>query len=1046
MASFLRARQAGVQNDLSSAITPGMFAAEVLARYGINSQISSLAYDPVQSLLAVGTAASQYGPPKIYVFGAQRVVRTFTPQSSTSSSAAAAAATTSLLASTQPPPAIRHLAFVANRLISVDSRNQLAVWDLQSQVADDTKPAARTTYGRVACVTTDPGLDWVFVGLQQSGGEVFAYDLDRERPAAGFRLPCFWSARPGPGGARPAGLGLGPSLVALKLHPRDIGKMLIAYDKGAVIYSFKQNTVERWFEYVLPAGAPGGDGLSVDKERRPKLVQATWHPTGTFVLTAHEDGSLVFWDPKDGRVVAARTLYRTRVNEAAKPGAAATHAPHAPLAPLGPIKWCCKASNPDDTALLIAGGQAADDPDQGLTFLDLGPTPIYATSSWEILTNHFEAKQRLTLPLPPGAQAADYCLVPRSSPFYDGAQDPIAVLVLLTSGELLTLSFPSGYPITPTNMLHPSLSFVHPFVHKVNVCAMSRERWLSFVETRNKGDPILQGGGPAPRRRAAPGRREQRNIVQVAHADGTVRVWDLGFDDDIENPHQLQVDVARALGRFEDVSVTSLAMAPATGEMAAGTAKGELVVWRWGPNRLYGQAGDEPPPAAEEKKPGGLTGIADRAEPSLKDGLQPLVLYEAPAPGGAAASVVAVSDVGFVAVGFESGALAILDLRGPSVMFQAATAAEFAGKSKEEKRSSFLRGGSSKGPAAKEFPTAIEFGVLTLDGDGYSSIACFVGTNLGHVATLKILPSGAGGYTAQPAGVAKCGGDKVVAICPVNADTGKPALATGLAVAGLREGRQVHGVLVVATQTEARIFKPATAKGASRSFDDQLCDTARVVEVPGSASGATALVAVFGDRTARAYALPSLKELGRVSLPILDAARTTAAVLSPAGDLLAWTGPSELAVLPLWSGANGGRPPASGGLADELINPELTLPPRPTISNLQWMTGTQYISPTDLDLLIGGEDRPPSKRMLAAAAAERRGVQQGQGPGPAGQQEGWGSYLGRQIQERAERLTMVDDAMSKLQETSQGWADEVNKFVKKQKRDAVLGSVKKGLF
>ncbi|KAL2117470.1 hypothetical protein VTJ04DRAFT_7130 [Mycothermus thermophilus] len=1035
MAGFLRSRQAGVQNDLSAGISPGMFTPEKGVRYGINSQISALAYDPVQSLLAIGTAQSQYGPPKIYVFGAQRVVRTFTPQYPSSTSSAITT-----------PLAIRHLSFVANRLVSVDSRNQLAVWDLQSQLSDEFKPAAKTTYGRIACVMTDPGLDWVFVGLQQSGGEVFAYDLDRERPSP-FRLPCFWRDK--------KTWGLGPNLVCLKLHPRDIGRMLIAYDKGAVIYSFKQNKVEREFEYVLPIGAPGGDGIGMDKERRPKLVQATWHPTGTFVLTAHEDGSLVFWDPKDGRVVAARSIYRTRVNQPSSKPIDPT-----PLVPFGQIKWCCKASNPDDTALLIAGGRSLSDPDKtALTFLDLGPTPIYSTSSWEVLSAHFDGKSVSLLPLPPAAEVADYVLIPRASPFYDGAQDPVAVLVLLTSGELLTLTFPSGFPVTPTNVLHPSLSFVHPFVVKVAVCSVPRERWLAMMETRNKGEPILQGGGAGPKRRAPRGAGAQRNVVLVAHADGVVRVWDAGFgvgNEEIENPWQVQVDVARAVGRGEDVRVVALGMSGATGEVAVGTSRGEVVVYRWGGNRLYGKEGEDEEVKAE---PGRLMDVSSRAERGLREGLLPLVLYTPPSSPAAAAageatavSCLSVSDVGFVAVGFESGAFALIDLRGPAVMLQVASLAELGvGGGKSEKRSSFiLKGGSSSSSSSKkEFPTAAEFGVLTLEGDGYSSIACFVGTNLGHVATLKILPAG-GAYKAQPVGVVKAGGDRVVAVCPVNSETGEPARATGEAVAGLREGRKVSGVVVVATQTEARIFKPPTAKGASRTLDDtRLCDAARVVQVPGILSNnRTALVTLFDDRTARAYALPSLKELGRVSLEsVLDPARTTSAVLSPAGDLLAWTGPSELAVIPLWStsSSSGGAGAASAGLPDELINPSLTLPPRPTISNFQWMTGTQYVSPTDLDLLIGGEDRPPSKRMLAAAAAEQRAQQQGpQGGGQV--DEGWGSYLSRQLQERTERLNIVDDAMSKLQETSQGWADEVSRFVRKQKKEAALGAVKKSLF
>jgi hypothetical protein len=36
---------------------------------------------------------------------------------------------------------------------------------------------------------------------------------------------------------------------------------------------------------------------------------------------------------------------------------------------------------------------------------------------------------------------------------------------------------------------------------------------------------------------------------------------------------------------------------------------------------------------------------------------------------------------------------------------------------------------------------------------------------------------------------------------------------------------------------------------------------------------------------------------------------------------------------------------------DILLNPELLIPPRPTISNIQWISGTQYVTPADMDLL-----------------------------------------------------------------------------------------------
>jgi syntaxin-binding protein 5 len=240
------------------------------------------------------------------------------------------------------------------------------------------------------------------------------------------------------------------------------------------------------------------------------------------------------------------------------------------------------------------------------------------------------------------------------------------------------------------------------------------------------------------------------------------------------------------------------------------------------------------------------------------------------------------------------------------------------------------------------------------------------------------------------------------------------------------------------TQTEIRIFKPANGKGASKSFDDVLCDAATVSEYE---LHGFAVLCVFGDRTVRAYSIPGLKEIGKAPLPLLDSSRSTASVVTETGDVFCWTGPSELAVVHAWGTGKTLQPSQ-----DILVNPELTVPPRPTISNLQWIVGTQYVSPTDLDLLVGGPDRPPSKRMIAAAAAEQRAARSASSassnPRAGTSQEGWGEYLTRQLNERTEKLNIMGDSMEGLQEQSQGWADDVGKFINKQKRNLIFGAVK----
>ena len=243
------------------------------------------------------------------------------------------------------------------------------------------------------------------------------------------------------------------------------------------------------------------------------------------------------------------------------------------------------------------------------------------------------------------------------------------------------------------------------------------------------------------------------------------------------------------------------------------------------------------------------------------------------------------------------------------------------------------------------------------------------------------------------------------------------------------------------TQSEIRIFRPANSKGASKDFDDVLCDAAAVAELE---LQGWAIIALLGDRTARAYSIPGLREIGKATLPMVDLTRSTAAVVTQTGDIFAWTGPSELAVIHAW-----GTGKTLQQSPDTLINPKLECPPRPTISNMQWISGTQYVSPLDLDLLVGGPGRPPSKRMMEAAAAEQRAARSGAGPvgaAVAGGQETWGAYLTRQLNERTEKLNIMGDGMDNLQQQSQGWADDVNKYVNKQKRNLVMGTLKSKFF
>lgn len=72
----------------------------------------------------------------------------------------------------------------------------------------------------------------------------------------------------------------------------------------------------------------------------------------------------------------------------------------------------------------------------------------------------------------------------------------------------------------------------------------------------------------------------------------------------------------------------------------------------------------------------------------------------------------------------------------------------------------------------------------------------------------------------------------------------------------------------------------------------------------------------------------------------------------------------------------------------------------------------------------------------------RNALREGRAPPPetSGSQEGYWSYMSRQVQERTERLGIAGDSMDRLEENSSNFANDVGKYVQSQKKKAVLGS------
>jgi hypothetical protein len=138
----------------------------------------------------------------------------------------------------------------------------------------------------------------------------------------------------------------------------------------------------------------------------------------------------------------------------------------------------------------------------------------------------------------------------------------------------------------------------------------------------------------------------------------------------------------------------------------------------------------------------------------------------------------------------------------------------------------------------------------------------------------------------------------VVSLTPLNSDSGKRAYATQQAMANLRDSIKVPGVLLAVTKSEARIFRPPSAKGAHRTWEEYICLTAAVTELE---THGVCLSCVMSTGVVKNYSIPGLKEIVEVSLgDRFDKSRLADTIVTESGYIFGWTSQAECLLLHLW--------------------------------------------------------------------------------------------------------------------------------------------------
>lgn len=724
-----------------------------------------MAFDPVQSLLAVATSSG-----KVHMLGQKNVQVTFSL--------------------TENVP-ITHIRIVKSiYLVAINRDNYVVVISLDSQ---DTLYEYHCP-GTITAVESDPSLDWLFLGL--SNGQVAVYDVDRGCQAP-FRI----------GNLQKSVLSkLRMSHVtSIALHPRDAATVLVCYTDCAVVFSIASSEIVHSLRYEVAANAPGGetDPSITNTFRNPRFLSAVWHPNGHHILTTHEDGSLVFWEATEGNLLQARTLIDTDVNIPRR-------AKQNPGNEVGFVRdrikkvvWNCTL-NPEETSLLVAGGDIFQGAVRGLTMLDFGLTPNVAITSYQAMGQHYANPRRHKIfPIPENVDVVDVIMLPSSNPYYAGNHNPNFLLALLSSGELLVTSYPDGFTVADPKFLPPLLSWINPFITTLSASCVPRTEWTRMMSSIKAKDGMFRGGAPARRHLRS---FQERTALCSGHKDGSVRIWDASHGE-IEDSNVLEASMSNALNRHIDVDVSHISLAGSVVELAVSVETGEVVLFNFDVNRANNVHSSMSRLSLDHESQT-LKDIKDSAPSSIVEGFLPQSLITA---GCGPTSALVNSNIGFVAIGYANGELIVVDKRGPAVILRASLQSIYTNLVKRRSKS------GSRGSV--EYATSMEFGIYVIDNDSFSSIILSVGSSFGNVYIFKIIPGSGGGYKVVPAGIFPVAEESIIQITPINASLGVSAVAEPESMAKLSQGVIIPGYLIAVTRTHVRVFRPCDTKITHRKLN-----------------------------------------------------------------------------------------------------------------------------------------------------------------------------------------------------------------------------------
>ncbi|EHM99799.1 Sro7p [Saccharomyces cerevisiae x Saccharomyces kudriavzevii VIN7] len=893
---------ASLKLPISSSNKNKIFLLKEVNKHGMSSKPIAAAFDFTQNLLAIGTVTGE-----LHIYGQQQV---------------------EVVVKLEDKSPIKEMRFVKGiYLVVINAKDTIFVISLYSQ------KVLTTVFipGKITSIDTDASLDWMLIGLQS--GSTIIYDIDRDQLST-FRLDNLQKSSFFPA-AR-----LSP-IVSIQWNPRDIGTVLISYEYVTLTYSLVENTIKQSFIYELPPFAPGGDfSKKTNEKRTPKVIQSLYHPNSLHILTVHEDNSLVFWDANSGHLIMARTLFETDINI---PQPDYVRDSSASGAAISKVYWMCE-NNPEYTSLLISHKPISKGDNQSLTMIDLGYTPRYSITSYDGMKNYYaNPKQMKIFPLPTNEPVINVLPIPRQSPYFAGCHNPGLVALLLDNGEIETMLYPSGIFTNKASLFPQNLSWLRPIATVSMAASVPNKLWLGALSAAQNKDYLLKGGVRTKRQNPP---AEYGTAIITGHSNGSVRICDASHGD-IQDNASFEVNLSRTLNKANELAVDKISFATETLELAVSIETGDVVLFKYEVNQFYN---------AEKRPENGelemsfrrfslnntkdvLVDVRDRAPTSIRQGFMPLTAVHA---NKGKTSAINNSNIGFVGIGYSAGNVMLIDRRGPAIIYM------------ENIRE--IQGVQSARV------TCIEFVIMEYGDDGYSSILMLCGTDMCELITYKILPAPGGRFNVEFMDITN-----VISKGPVrkidafSRETKSSCLATIPKMQNLSKGLCIPGLIMITGFDDIRLTSLGKAKSTHKSFKFPLATTGLsyipFMEGNSNRKISTVLITLEINGHVKIFSLPDFKEQMSEHIPFPIAAKYIAesSVLRN-GDMLVRVSEFQVSLFSTVKEQNAQAP-----VSDVLYINGIKIPYRPQVNSLQWARGTVYCTPTQLNEVLGGTNRPDSK-------------------------------------------------------------------------------------